>query len=324
MIYKFDLLSCSPVISLEQAINETCNNSDSVKMMKETLVKSKQMIREKWSAVYPNLSTTLFGGRSYGSVFGGSSKGGGSRGDYDITDPQGNKGGPDFSTIIKEMAKPRQIPMYSASINVSQPIYTFGKVGTAIKVANQFDSSIQYSYKRNRQHIQLLALDAYFQALLASMAADISERSLARKKELSDFMDRNFKMGSGSKAQILAVLADMKGQYTDVMTARQNARAAIMGLCALMGRPVSDTLQTDTAATILELITMTLPGKDDAVQIALTGRGDLRSLAFLTKANLGGAKIFKAMNLPNIAPGMPTIRLSKVEFLFNTYPLPSV
>ena len=40
-------------ISLEQVIREVCTKSDSVKMMQETLIKSDQMIREKWSNAFP-------------------------------------------------------------------------------------------------------------------------------------------------------------------------------------------------------------------------------------------------------------------------------
>jgi HAE1 family hydrophobic/amphiphilic exporter-1 len=312
--------AAAQVLTLEDAIRQACANSDSAKMMNETITKAQQVVRQNWSAAYPKFATTIFGGRALASLAsagasGGSSTGGGSLGkaaadtlqlqiEIDslkrtVGGLQGDLGG--MGSQFADMMKPQQTEIYSTSVSVTQPIFTFGKIGTAIHVARQYDSSAHCSHDRGLQQLQLLALDTYYRALLAQMTVQVDERSMARKQELSDFLDRNFKMGSGSKARLLSALADVKSQWADNITARQNARAAMMYLNALIGRPIADTLQLDTASTPAALQAATLPSEQDAVQSALGRRGDLRAFEYLAKANAGGAHIYRAMYLPSIA-----------------------
>jgi outer membrane protein TolC len=132
------------------------------------------------------------------------------------------------------------------------------------------------------------------------MALDIANRSVARKKELYEFLDRNFKLGSGSKAQILATKADLKGQVPAVIKSQQDLLSARMGLNMLMGRSLADSIRLDTSSVMPCLLSNTFPQEKEAVKTALSKREDLRTLDFLAAANKGGAKIYSSMYLPSI------------------------
>ena len=268
-------------MSLEQVIREVCTKSDSAKMMKETLVKSDQMIREKWSNAFPVISASINGGRSVSNLASTMPA---------ITDmlPQG------ISTI-------NDVTRYSSSIDITQPIFTFGKIGTAIEVANLFNKSTRSSYRRNIQQLQIMALDAFYRMALSAIALDIAKRSLDRKRELYEFLDRNFRLGAGSKAQILAAKADLMGQVPAVFKAQEDQQNARMGLNMLMGRPLTDPVRLDTAAGVHFLLSVPIPQEKEALLTALNERQDLRTMDFLAEANRGGAKIYNAMYLPSIA-----------------------
>jgi outer membrane protein len=270
-------------ISLEQVIREVCTKSDSVKMMRETLEKSDQMVREKWSNAFPTLSASLSGGRSVSNLA--------------SSMPSIAKMIPPGSgiSLINDLTR------YSTSIDISQPIFTFGKIGTAIEVANHFNQSARSSYHRNLQQLQLLALDAFYWVVLADISLDIAKRSLSRKTELFEFLDRNFQLGSGNKAQILASKADLKGQVPAIFKAREDLMNARMSLNMLMGRPLADSLVLDTVSGMINLLSITIPAENEAVRTGLATREDLRTMDFLAQANLGGAKIYNAMYLPSIA-----------------------
>ncbi|MBN1982649.1 MAG: TolC family protein [Chitinivibrionales bacterium] len=301
--------STAQPVPVEKVIREVCTKSDSVAGMHETVIRSKEMIREKWSAVYPTFSTSLFAGRSLGSGMQSASTSAGRNSGADDSPLNRSYSYGDqndlinqINAMIAEMFKPKQSQVYSASLQVTQPIYTFGKVGTAIDIAVQFDSSVAYSIRRNLQQLQLSALDAFFQVSLLQTYVTVLNHSLARKKEVYDFMNRNFQLGSGSKAQILAALADVKSQESEIINKTQSARSSLMYLCSLMGRDRTDTLMLDSMISLplVQQLSLRQSG-DQAVQSALSQRYDLRSLDFLIQATEGGAKIFKAMYLPNIA-----------------------
>jgi outer membrane protein len=300
-------------LTLEQVIREACAKSDSVKMMKQTIIKADQVVRQNWSAALPKASSTLYGGHAYGSLTSGSMGGGSSMG--------GSSGGlgkaaavtpADYPTIagiagsvvgeaMSQLMAPTDMEIYSASVSVTQPIYTFGKVGTAVDVASQFSKSARASYRRNLQQIQMMALDVFYRTLLAQMAAGISEHSLSRKQDLCAFLDGNFKLGSGSKAQLLAAIADASTQKADLITARQNVRSAKMNLNSFIGRPITDDFELDTSAAVPISVKEGIPAESDAVGAALKNRGDMESIEYFKKANIGGAKLYRAMYLPNIA-----------------------
>jgi outer membrane protein TolC len=311
--------SFSQKIGLEQVIREVCANSDSVKMMKESVKKSDLIVKENWSAVYPTISATGAIAQSYGSLFsGGSSSSSSSSNRAPATQaalekqkdlPPGytldslnriyvTQAG--LGSMFGDISKPQTTTVYNTGLQISQTLYTFGKVGTALAVAKNFNQSTRLTYKRNMQAIQLGALDAFYRTVLAERAGIIAEHSLLRKKELNEFLDRNFKSGSGNRAQVLATKADVANQSTATLIAKRDARTARMYLNAFMNRPLVDSSALDTIGVPSSLTIVRLPSEDEAVSTAISERDDLKSLKFLAEATKGGAKIYRAMYLPSI------------------------
>ena len=150
------------------------------------------------------------------------------------------------------------------------------------------------------QTLQLGALDMFFLTMMAEKRAGIAERSLARKKELNDFLTRNFLNGSGSKAQVLKTKADLADQIAQTIIAKRDAKVAHMNLNAMMGRTLTDSSGLDTVLFLDKLMNIDVSKPGDAVSTALTERTDIKSMKFLAESNKGGAKIFQAMYLPSI------------------------
>jgi outer membrane protein len=301
--------SFSQKIGLEQVIREVCANSDSVKMMKETIVKADQVVRENWANALPIISATGYAAQSYGSLFGGSSGGSGSSsrslakeasnftpGDSGALAFIENELG-QFSTL----SNPQTSTIYSAGVSFSQPIYTFGKIGTALKVAKEFSKSAHLTYARNLQTLQLSALDMFFQTVFAEKLCGIQERTVARKKELYEYTNRNFQAGSGAKATVLSTKSDFSKEYSNLLKAIRDARQGRMFLNYFMGRPITDTSILDTFMELPGLMATVIPEPDKAIGFALDGRPELQSMKLYADATRGGAKIYKAMYLPSIA-----------------------
>ncbi|HAJ80691.1 MAG TPA: hypothetical protein DCO75_13080 [Fibrobacteres bacterium] len=304
-ICLFAMQALPETIGLEQVIREACINSDSVKMMNETVKKSAQSVREQWAAALPKLSASASALENYGSLFssssGSSSSSSSHSGSYATKDDVKNAIQETVNGIFSQLSDPQTSTIYSTGLSFSQPIYTFGKVGTALKVAKQYDKAVKCTYQRNMQNIQLQAFDAFFRALIAEKTGLISERTLARKKELNGYLERNFNLGSGSKAQVLSTRADLAGQSAYLLIAKRDALTAKMTLNMLMGRSLTDPVTLDTAIGLDGLIDFPIPRIEDALNFALTQRTDLKSMKLMAESNNDGAKIYKAMYLPSIA-----------------------
>jgi len=327
LLLCFSTSAYSQGITIEQAIREVCANSDSAKMMRQTVKKSEETVRQGWSHALPIVSATATAAESRGSLFGsmgsGSSSSSSSQTDVGSVDNAGvlqikrqaivTSAAPwtlsdsvaelynILNNLGSEFSQPLTSTIYNASLNVTQPIYTFGKIGTAVKIAHEYDESTRNNYKREVQTLQLAAFDAFSNAVVVQKMQAIAEHAVARKKEVNAFQERNYQLGSGSRQQILAVKADVAQQNATAIIAGQNAYSARMNLNSFMGRSLTDATPLDTATIPAALIGTPLPPVDKAIETALADRKDLKALRFISEANKNGAKIYRANYLPSIA-----------------------
>jgi HAE1 family hydrophobic/amphiphilic exporter-1 len=326
--------SFSETLTLEQVIREVCMKSDSAKMMKESIFKSGQMVREKWSNALPVISASANVAENHGSLFGGSSSSSASRSSSSSEDAiamtttkaisastpptledqvaglQQEMSG--LLASLQTLSKPMTSTAYTTGLSISQPLFTFGKIGTALEVAKQFDNSARQSFNRNMQTLQLTALDNFFHVVLAEKTYDVAQRSLERKKEMNEFLDRNFKLNSGSKAQVLSTRADVLNQSAVTLIAKRDAGTARMLLNAFIGRSLTDSISLDTVVGMQNLVNTPLPLTNDAVKTGISDRADLKSMKFIAESYKGGAKIFRAMNYPSIGL-MGSLGYSKMQ-----------
>ncbi len=300
----------SQTVGLERVIREVCANSDSVKMMKESVIKADQVVREYWSNALPVFSATGYGMETWGSLFSGIS-GGSSSPSRSMAAKEASTFTPQDSGTLayienelkqfSSLGNPQYATIYSAGLSFSQPIFTFGKIGTAIKVAQEFSKSARLTYARNMQTLQLAAFDMFFRTVYAEKLRAIQERTVSRKKELYEYTSRNFQLGSGAKATVLSTKSDFSRESSNLLKAIRDAREGRMFLNTFMGRPLTDTSTLDTVMELPGLMATVVPNPDTAVHIALENRSELQSLKFYAEATRGGAKILKAMYLPSIA-----------------------
>ena len=296
MIVGLSTQSFSQKLGLEQVIREVCANSDSVKMMKETIIRADQVVRENWANALPVISATGYVAQSYGSLFGGSSGGGSSSSSRSMAKEKSDFTQNDSGTLayienelsqFSTLSNPQKSTIYSAGLSFSQPIYTFGKIGTALKVAQEYSKSAHLTYARNVQTLQLAALDMFFQTVYAEKLCGIQERTVARKKELFEYTNRNFQAGSGAKATVLSTKSDFSKEYSNLLKAIRDARQGRMFLNSFMGRPLADTSTLDTTMEIPGLMATVIPKPDKAIGFAMEGRAELQSIKLYAEATRG-------------------------------------
>jgi outer membrane protein TolC len=282
-------------LTLEQVIHEACTVSDTAKMMNESVLKSDAVVRENRSAAFPKISTSA--AINHDEPFKQEVIAGSSTSSIPSNTPltwgslQGMIGG---------FATPKPSTVYKGALSVSQPLITFGKVKNAIKVAETYSKSSQSTYKRNLQTLQLSALDMFYRTMIAIENARTAERTLKRKNDLHEFIDRNFRMGSGEKARLLTAKADAFNQSAVTIIAKRDAESARMYLNAFIGRPLTDTWTIDTSVLPEALNKNVPPLADTLITAAVEERNDVQTLRYMAESNRRGARIFRALYFPSI------------------------
>lgn len=278
-------------VSLADAIATAQKQSEEALLLREKDVRLQHQKTELWAGGLPNVQAYANAGRGSQVV---NTKmfdalGGGGNGGNDSAQ-SGNQGSmPDAFNIVQNM--------YSYGIQVAQPIYSFGRLGNAFKVAGQTIDAQNKSRERSLQQIQLQTLDAWYGVWTSRARLQVLEASLRRQRETVAFMESNFNMGSGLRAQVMLAVASLKSLEPERIRAEQAALASAMALNRLLGRAVNEPIELDTAAHLVTL-QQALVRNDQSLDKAISERPDLQALELQRQALEGTAKGYRMLHRP--------------------------
>jgi outer membrane protein TolC len=262
------------VLTLEDAVREALLSSTQTKIFDEKLVSSREFENEQRGLLYPNISVYADAGRGAMPV---------------DTRPFGGAG------IVNQSAN-----AFDYGIKATGPIYTFGKLSTAISMAKLKDESVRLQVKRGKQDLQMQVIDAYSAVVLAQAKVQVLRRSRDRSKETFTLLERDFTAGKGMKADVLMAKSSLKSLEPQIIAAERDADAARRNLNRLLGRPSQDVTPLDTTAMFASLEEDQIPDSQVAFDNAQKDRADLKSLEVASKVYAGTSTIFQANYYPTI------------------------
>jgi len=189
---------------------------------------------------------------------------------------------------------------YSWGVQVTQPVFTFGKVSTALHMAKTQDRLTDIRLRSSRLATQQAVVDLYVVTILSKAKLETTRRSVDRQRAVVDQLQRNFQLGSGAKAQVLLAKSILLRLTPDLQSGERDAVAARRGFNRLLGRPADDTSAIDTAG-LPEIENRASPSRETVLAEALAVRQDLKMLREARSLQEDYAKVLRANNLPNIA-----------------------
>jgi outer membrane protein len=274
-------------LTLSEALSLAQEKSEEARLLDEKDKRLHFQKQELWAGGLPNVSAYANAGRgaspmnlqTFGQIFPSNDTGSSGTG----------AGGPPAANVQQDM--------FSYGIQVSQPIYSFGRLGQAFKVAEMTIDAQKRSKSRSLQEIQLKTLDAWYAVVTTKARFQVLDASLKRQRETVSFMQSNFKMGSGLRAQVQLAVANLKALEPDQIRAKQAANASVMALNRILGRGVNEPLDMDTT-THLPSLDQVLVKEDATIAKAIENRPDLQALALQRDALQGTAKGYRMLHRP--------------------------
>lgn len=197
---------------------------------------------------------------------------------------------------------PKDDPYYNYAwgLQVQQPLFTFGKVSTALHMAKVQEEITPAQSRTARLEIQKQVVESWFGAYLAHARLELLAKSIERQAETVRYLERNFAAGSGLKAQLLMSRSKMITTRQELVAAQSGAVAARKLLNRILGRPSEDTTALDTTG-ISTFESAAVPERKALLASAYEGRQDLRSLKLARTLMEDYAFIGKAAYYPTIA-----------------------
>jgi HAE1 family hydrophobic/amphiphilic exporter-1 len=292
-------------LDLAQAIREATGTGPEALVLKASADSAKSMVKEVEAIAWPKVSVYANAGLGQqpnatesmmGPVFGA------------FTSTMGkinhSANGPDSNlaplAALSALANTDPFWSYGWGVQVTQPIFTFGKVSTALNMAKTQDRLTQVRLRSTRLATEQTVVDLYVAAVLAKAKLETTRRSVERQRAVVDQLQRNFQMGAGAKAQVLLAKSTLLRLTPDLQSGERDATTARRGFNRLLGRAADDSSTIDTTG-LPELENLASPPREQVLKEALAVRQDLKMLQEARLLQEDYAKVLRANNLPNIA-----------------------
>jgi len=206
------LLALSPVtagaeayrFTLEEAVGYGVQNSTSIRSKALALEAAKQDLAAARSAYYPSVSAGL----SYTHLF----------------------------------EQPTQGPLYLAatdpvalSANLSQTIYTFGKLKGGVKLAEEAVVQASLDLREEARKTVVLIKKAFYGYLLALELQSINRDTLERKQEALEVAGLRYKAGLVADYEVLRAESDLENYRATVISSENAVRVALLNVRNALG-----------------------------------------------------------------------------------------
>ncbi len=131
----------------------------------------------------------------------------------------------------------------NAGLTVSQTIYTFGKVSSAIDASKKYIEISRLNREATRQEIIYSTRLAYYNAYLAKRALEIAEESYNTAKNNKRMLEGRAASGRASKRDNIKISADLASRVPVVNNARASLSSAMETLRVVIGANPTDKIE---------------------------------------------------------------------------------
>lgn len=147
---------------------------------------------------------------------------------------------PDFEDILAQFPSGDFVPseqrLYSTALELSQPLYTFGKIGSAIELARVLVDAVEAQIGAARLDTALDAAEAYYEVLSAREELVVGLAQRRARREALEVVRARYEIGEATRLELLRaqsalaeVTPDIAGRAGDLSVARSRLRK-VLGL----------------------------------------------------------------------------------------------
>ncbi|MGQ0548421.1 MAG: TolC family protein [Armatimonadota bacterium] len=201
---------------------------------------------------------------------------------------------PGITTTITVPLPPPTPNLYSAALNYEYPVFTGGRIESAIALAQANLRGAEAALERVKQQVVLDVKLAYYQLLLAQAGIDVAVRTLASAEENLRVARARVAAGVSPRFDEVQAEVSQASARQSLIRARNSAALAQHGLSAVLALPL------DTALAPRETMTV-IPVRTEVVALvrrALEGRPEMAEHQARVAAAIAAIEIARANGRP--------------------------
>ena len=143
-----------------------------------------------------------------------------------------------FPEELRQALVPSAVNLFDYSISVSQPLYTAGKVGTALRIASIESEGALADVDRAQQDLALEVVNAYFGLLWAERSKDLVTQTQEQRKLHAEMARARFKDGVATEVDVMRSEVAVANGAPEVVRAENAIRQARALLNYYLVRPI--------------------------------------------------------------------------------------
>jgi outer membrane protein TolC len=205
---------------------------------------------------------------------------------------------PDFEDFLEFIPdfKPAIAELYNVSFEVSQPLYTAGKVGSAIELARLAADVSKAQIEIARLDTAAAAVESYFQVLEAEKGLETIEIQQQTRRESLEVVSARYELGEATELERLQAEAALAELQPTVDAARGLLRVAKIQLRAVLDIAGDVEIRIEESNGALP----EKPDPDTILDLALETRPEFGNLELQAEALTKQARITRADGLPQV------------------------
>ena len=247
--------SVGEVLELDRVVELALERNPGLKAVEERRDEVQAGVREAWADAYPQLAFRGSWGRSRNPSLLNS---------------------PDFEEIIEQFPgfSPAVQELYNLSVELSQPLFTSGKVGAGIKLAKLVVGVNEAQIGTTRLDAGLIAAEAYFRLLEAHAALETIEIQRQTRQESLDVVEARYELGDATRLEQLQAQAALAELDPLVDEARGGVEVRRIQLRSVLNLPPDYSLEVAEMEGPLPAV----PTRDRALAYAFEHRPEFDDL----------------------------------------------
>jgi len=192
---------------------------------------------------------------------------------------------------LRDALQPQPVNLFNYSISVQQPLYTAGKIGTALQLAQIEAEGALTDIDRAQQDLALNVTRAFYAVLWAERYLKLVEETQQQKVQHADMARNRFKNGVATEVDVLRSEVAVANGEPDVTRARNAIRQARAQLNFYLVRPIDAVLEVSGDFTDKPWETWDL---EDLAREALRHRPELIRLRIAERSAAAQLKLAEA------------------------------
>jgi outer membrane protein len=148
---------------------------------------------------------------------------------------------------------------YTAALTVTQPIYSGGRTGTALRIAGIARHLSRESLVQSRQELKVQVFNGFYGALLAEQVLNVNEEAQKLAQDNLDLVQKMYNQGMTSEYDLLRAKVAVANLQPSVLKARNDSEVAATALKNLLGMPLDSRINIQSN---LDSTTFVLPPID--------------------------------------------------------------